>query len=131
MSFGWDLDTFIFFGGYPGAAPFIGDEERWRAYIQDAVIETTVSRDILLMTRIDKPALRAAPATPACPRGPRRPRLPPIPTSAIVGRLAVLGTLPIVGVHGSLGRHPPDTAGGETHSWLTSASRLSTGVTGR
>jgi predicted AAA+ superfamily ATPase len=56
-AFGWDLDTFIFFGGYPGAAPFIDDEERWRAYILDSVIETTVSRDILLMTRIDKPAL--------------------------------------------------------------------------
>jgi uncharacterized protein len=56
-AFGWDLDTFIFFGGYPGAAPFIGDIERWRAYILDSVIETTVSRDILLMTRIDKPAL--------------------------------------------------------------------------
>ena len=56
-AFGWDLDTFIFFGGYPGAAPFIDDIERWRAYILDSVIETTVSRDILLMTRIDKPAL--------------------------------------------------------------------------
>jgi uncharacterized protein len=56
-AFGWDLDTFIFFGGYPGAAPFIDDGERWRAYILDSVIETTVSRDLLLMTRIDKPAL--------------------------------------------------------------------------
>lgn len=56
-AFGWDFDTFIFFGGYPGAAPFATDIERWRAYIMDSVIETTVSRDILLMTRIDKPAL--------------------------------------------------------------------------
>ena len=56
-AFGWDLDTFIFFGGYPGAAPLVGDVERWRSYILDSVIETTVSRDILLMTRIDKPAL--------------------------------------------------------------------------
>jgi hypothetical protein len=56
-AFGWNLDTFIFFGGYPGAAPFVGDAERWRAYILDSVVETTVSRDILLMTRIDKPAL--------------------------------------------------------------------------
>jgi uncharacterized protein len=56
-AFGWDLDTFVFFGGYPGAAPLVGDFDRWRAYILDSVIETTVSRDILLMTRIDKPAL--------------------------------------------------------------------------
>ncbi len=56
-AFGWDLDTFIYYGGYPGAAPLIGDHDRWRAYILDSVIETTVSRDILLMRRIDKPAL--------------------------------------------------------------------------
>jgi predicted AAA+ superfamily ATPase len=56
-AFGWDLDTYVFHGGYPGAAPLIGDFERWRSYILDAIVETTVSRDILLMTRVDKPAL--------------------------------------------------------------------------
>jgi hypothetical protein len=56
-AFGWSLDQFIFFGGYPGAAPLIGDEERWRAYILDSIVETTVSRDVLLTTRVDKPAL--------------------------------------------------------------------------
>lgn len=56
-AFGFDLDTFVFFGGYPGAAPLVRDAERWRAYLLDAVVETTVSRDILLMTRVDKPAL--------------------------------------------------------------------------
>ena len=56
-AFGWDLDQFVYFGGYPGAAPLIGDEERWAAYIRDSLIETTVSRDILLLTRVDKPAL--------------------------------------------------------------------------
>ncbi|MDQ7823848.1 MAG: ATP-binding protein [Candidatus Eremiobacteraeota bacterium] len=55
--FGWDLDTFIYFGGYPGAAHLIRDRERWSRYIQDSLIETTLSRDILLMTRVDKPAL--------------------------------------------------------------------------
>lgn len=55
--FGWDTDTYIYFGGYPGAAPIIGDAKRWRSYIQDSLIETTVSRDILLMTRVNKPAL--------------------------------------------------------------------------
>lgn len=56
-AFGWDLDTYVFFGGYPGSAPLIGDLERWRSYVRDSLIETTVSRDILLMTRVDKPAL--------------------------------------------------------------------------
>jgi predicted AAA+ superfamily ATPase len=56
-AFGWSADEYIYFGGYPGAAPLIGDEERWRRYLLDSLIETTLSRDILLMTRVDKPAL--------------------------------------------------------------------------
>jgi hypothetical protein len=56
-AFGWNLDKFINFGGYPGAAPLIDEPERWARYIKDSLIETTLSRDILLLTRIDKPAL--------------------------------------------------------------------------
>ncbi len=56
-AFGWDVDTFIFYGGYPGAAPLVGDFQRWRRYVLDALIETTVSRDVLSLGRIDKPAL--------------------------------------------------------------------------
>ena len=56
-AFGWDLDQYLWFGGYPGAAGLIKDQERWSRYIIDSLIETTVSRDILLLTRVDKPAL--------------------------------------------------------------------------
>lgn len=56
-AFGWELDTFIFYGGYPGAAKLIDEPERWRRYVNDSLIETSISRDILLMTRVDKPAL--------------------------------------------------------------------------
>ena len=56
-AFGWTVDTYIFYGGYPGAADLISDHQRWANYIRDALIETTISRDILLMTRVDKPAL--------------------------------------------------------------------------
>jgi predicted AAA+ superfamily ATPase len=56
-AFGWELDRFIYFGGYPGAADLIDDRQRWSRYIIDALIETTLSRDILLLTRVDKPAL--------------------------------------------------------------------------
>lgn len=56
-AFGWDLERFLFFGGYPGAAPLTGDLARWRSYIRDSLIETTLSRDIMLLTRVDKPAL--------------------------------------------------------------------------
>lgn len=56
-AFGFDLDRFIYFGGYPGAADLIEDEQRWAAYVLDSIVETTVSRDLLLLTRVDKPAL--------------------------------------------------------------------------
>lgn len=57
--FKWDLDRFIYFGGYPGAAVLadVSDVARWKNYISDSLIETTISRDILLMTQINKPAL--------------------------------------------------------------------------
>jgi len=55
--FGWKLERFLYFGGYPGAASLARDEERWRRYILDSLVETTLSRDILLLTRVDKPAL--------------------------------------------------------------------------
>ena len=56
-AFGWSLDQYIYFGGYPGSAALINDRERWAEYILHSLIETTISRDILLMTRVDKPAL--------------------------------------------------------------------------
>lgn len=56
-AFGWKLDQYLYFGGYPGCADLASDEERWRRYIQDSLVETTLSRDILLQTRVDKPAL--------------------------------------------------------------------------
>ncbi|WP_447975072.1 ATP-binding protein [Nitrospira sp. Kam-Ns4a] len=56
-AFGWGLDHFLFYGGYPGAAPLVKEPERWARYVKDSLIETTISRDVLLLTRVDKPAL--------------------------------------------------------------------------
>lgn len=56
-AFGFSLDDHLFFGGYPGAAGLIDDVPRWRRYVLDALVETTIGRDILLFTRVDKPAL--------------------------------------------------------------------------
>lgn len=56
-AFGWTVDEFVFYGGYPGAAPLIGEPERWARYVADSLIETSISRDVLLLTRVDKPAL--------------------------------------------------------------------------
>ena len=55
--FDWTLERYIYYGGYPGAALLVKDPERWRQYVRDSLIETAISRDILLMTRVDKPAL--------------------------------------------------------------------------
>ena len=56
-AFGWTVAQSIFHGGYPGAAGLVDDHERWVRYVRDALIETTLSRDVLLLSRIDKPAL--------------------------------------------------------------------------
>jgi hypothetical protein len=56
-AFGWSLDQYIYYGGYPGSAPLVDDPDRWRQYILDSLVETTISRDILLLRRVDKPAL--------------------------------------------------------------------------
>ena len=56
-AFGVSLEQYLYFGGYPGAAPLMADPPRWRRYLLDALIETTIARDVLLMSRVDKPAL--------------------------------------------------------------------------
>lgn len=57
QAFGLSLDEWIFFGGYPGSVALRKDASRWATYIRDSLIETTVSRDILLIHKIEKPAL--------------------------------------------------------------------------
>jgi predicted AAA+ superfamily ATPase len=62
-AFGWNADQYIYFGGYPGAADLIEDENRWRRYMLDSLIETTetaLARDIGLVAHIDKPNLLRA-----------------------------------------------------------------------
>ena len=56
-AFGWTAEQFVWFGGYPGSAQLISDEERWKNYVVNALIETSISKDILMLTRVDKPAL--------------------------------------------------------------------------
>ncbi len=55
--FGWSLDQYMFYGGYPGAASLIADEDRFQQYIQSAIIDATINKDILMDTPIGKPAL--------------------------------------------------------------------------
>jgi hypothetical protein len=56
-AFGFSLEDYVFYGGYPGAAPLIGEPARWSRYVSDSLIETSIARDVLLLTRVDKPAL--------------------------------------------------------------------------
>lgn len=56
-AFGWNAEQFVWFGGYPGAAQLIEDEDRWKQYVLHSLIETSISKDVLMLSRIDKPML--------------------------------------------------------------------------
>ena len=56
-AFKYKLDDFLFFGGYPGAAALKGDTERWVRYMGSSIVEPVISRDILQMEEVRKPAL--------------------------------------------------------------------------
>ena len=55
--FGYTLDQYLFFGGYPGAARLVNDVDRWRAYVSDTIVSPSIEKDIIALTRIEKPAL--------------------------------------------------------------------------
>ena len=57
VAFDFDLPSYIYFGGYPGAAPLVRNQNRWRAYVVEAIVEPNIERDILAMQRVDKPTL--------------------------------------------------------------------------
>lgn len=58
-AFGFDLPRYLFFGGYPGVAgrAVEGGEEEWRRDVLLSCVRPTLDRDILALTRVDKPAL--------------------------------------------------------------------------
>ena len=56
-AFGWDINQYIYFGGYPGGATLIGNERRWRGYVMDAIIAPSIEKDVILTSTIYKPAL--------------------------------------------------------------------------
>jgi hypothetical protein len=56
-AFGWDLDHWLYFGGYPGAAPFANDEPLWKRYVADSLVEPAIARDVLQLQTVHKPSL--------------------------------------------------------------------------
>lgn len=56
-AFGFSLEEYLYFGGYPGAASLIHDPERWQQYIGSAIVDATIHKDILQDAPVGKPAL--------------------------------------------------------------------------
>jgi predicted AAA+ superfamily ATPase len=56
-AFDFELDDYIYFGGYPGSAEYVREEPRWRKYVLESLVVPSIEKDILMMTRVDKPAL--------------------------------------------------------------------------
>lgn len=56
-AFGVTLEQYLYFGGFPGSARYMGDETRWREYVRDSLIAPNIEKDVFEMFRVDKPAL--------------------------------------------------------------------------
>lgn len=56
-AFGWDINQYVYFGGYPGSAPYVNNEARWRKYMRESIIAPAIEKDVLQTTYIYKPAL--------------------------------------------------------------------------
>lgn len=56
-AYGFSLEEYIFFGGYPGAAFLRKDAERWKELVQSSMIDATVNRDVLNEGAVGNPAL--------------------------------------------------------------------------
>lgn len=56
-AFGYDLERYLAFGGYPGAVALEDEPDRWYAYMKDAIVEAVISKDLLQNRRVTNPAL--------------------------------------------------------------------------
>lgn len=56
-AFGYDLERYLAYGGYPGAVPLEDDPDRWYAYVKDSIVEAVIGKDILMNRRVGNPAL--------------------------------------------------------------------------
>ena len=56
-AFGFDINQYIYFGGYPGSAAYLPNESRWRRYMRDSIVAPAIEKDVLQTTYIYKPAL--------------------------------------------------------------------------
>lgn len=56
-AFGFDINQYIYYGGYPGGASYVKDERRWRKYVKDSIIAPAIEKDVLMTKTIYKPVL--------------------------------------------------------------------------
>lgn len=56
-AFGFLLDQWIFWGGYPGPVAFQDDFRMWSQYVRDSLIESVIAKDVLQLQTVAKPAL--------------------------------------------------------------------------
>lgn len=50
-------EEYVYFGAYPGAMEMRKEESRWKAYVLNSLIESVITKDVLLLERIEKPAV--------------------------------------------------------------------------
>ncbi len=56
-AFGFSLDEYLRYGGYPGAAPLVGEPGRWLDYMEEAVVRPSITRDVVALEPVRKPVL--------------------------------------------------------------------------
>ncbi|NVO00201.1 MAG: ATP-binding protein [Geobacteraceae bacterium] len=56
-AFGYDLERFLLYGGYPGAVAYEDDFDRWYAYLKESIVEAVIGKDILSNRTVGNPAL--------------------------------------------------------------------------
>jgi uncharacterized protein len=56
-AFGYDLERYLLYGGYPGFVHYEDEYDRWYAYLKDSIVEAVIGKDILLNRKVGNPAL--------------------------------------------------------------------------
>ena len=56
-AFGFDINQYVYYGGYPGSAAYLPNEGRWRRYMRESIVAPAIEKDVLQTTYIYKPAL--------------------------------------------------------------------------
>jgi predicted AAA+ superfamily ATPase len=55
--FGYSIDDWLRWGGYPGSDSFRKNDARWRSYLTQSIVDAVIGRDILTLKTVKNPAL--------------------------------------------------------------------------